>query len=70
MSQNINPEVTNTKSSKDQTKEVKEIDLTRFGDNPNPAEMNSPEKRHYSKILFAKSNDVMGFVNQAMARVN
>ncbi len=40
-----------------------EIDLTRFGDNPDPTEMNSPEKKKYSKILFDRSDVIMGNVS-------
>lgn len=43
--------------------------MTKFGDNPDPTEMNSPEKKKYSKILFDRADVVMGYVNQAMNRL-
>jgi hypothetical protein len=39
-------------------KKEKEFDLSKFGENPDPCLMDSPEKRRFSEIVFARSNDV------------
>jgi hypothetical protein len=51
-------------------KKERDIDLSKFGENPDPCLMDSPEKRKYSQIVFARSNAVQGMVRAAMKRVS
>jgi hypothetical protein len=51
------------------TKEEEVVDLAKYGDNPDPNIMTSPEKRKYKEILFARSDEVLGRVAEAAIQV-
>lgn len=66
------PAVTDTmkqQSSKARRKKDFVVDLSRFGDDPNPDDMNSPEKRKFGEILICKNSEVLNRVSQALNQV-
>jgi hypothetical protein len=56
---NRNQKSLKAQRNKKEKEEPKEIDLSKYGENPDPAEMTSPEKRKYKEILFARSDIVL-----------
>lgn len=64
-------QTTKTKNSSNKASRKKEqiVDLTKFGDDPNPDDMNSPEKRKFGEVLMGKNIEVLSRVSQALNQV-
>jgi len=59
-------EVARRNRAKPPTKKEEVIDLSKYGDDPDPALMTSPEKRKYREVLYEKSREVIKRVDAAM----